>query len=153
MVRWLILALLPLAFGCAGSTASRGERLADAYRVLQASLLVRDYRTTATLLDARLRAAFLAELERAERNLSISELELLSMTMSADGERAETVSRITYFELPSTVLRTETLRVFWVFTEKEWIIEGVEGGPLSLSFPPQNGISSSPSPNPPTSSW
>ena len=153
MVRWLILALFPLVVGCAGSTATRGEKLADAYRMLQASLVVRDYRTTATLLDARLRAAFLAELERAERNLSITEIELLSMTMSADGERAETVSRLAYFELPSTVLRTEAVRVHWVYAGGEWRIQGMEGGPLPIPGPSQNGISSSPSPNPPASSW
>lgn len=120
--------------------------------MLHASLVVRDYRTLATLLEARLRSAFLADAEPAEKNLSITEIELISMTMSADGERAETVSRLSYFELPSTVVHTETIRVHWVYAGSEWLIEGVEGGPLPLPAPTQNGISSSPSSNPPSPS-
>jgi len=140
MLRWLILASLSLLVGCASTTANRGEKLADASRMLHAALAVRDFRTLASLLETRLQAAFLADSDAAERNLSITEIELLSMTMSADGEKAETVSRLSYFELPSTVVRTETIRVHWIYQEAEWRIERIEGGPLPLgTSPPHSG--------------
>lgn len=127
--------------------------------MLHASLVVRDYRTMATLLESRLRHAFQADAEEVEKKLSITEIELLSMTMSAGGEKAETLSRLSYFELPSTVVKTETIRVHWVYQAEEWLIERVEGGPLRLEpaggeapaapEDPQKGISSSPSSKPP----
>ena len=90
----------------------------------------------ATLLESKLRTAFLADAEEVEKKLSITEIELLSMTMSADGEKAETLSRISYFELPSTVVKTETIRVHWIYVDEEWLIERVEGGPLPLGAQP-----------------
>lgn len=100
--------------------------------MLHAALVVRDYRTMASLLEARLQAAFLADSDATEKNLSVTEIELLSMTMSADGDRAETLSRLSYYELPSTVVKTETVRVHWIYQETEWRIERMEGGPLPL---------------------
>lgn len=98
--------------------------------------MVRDYRSLASLLESRLQSTFLVDVEQVEKRLSITEIELLSMTMSADGEKAETLSRLSYFELPSTVVKTETIRVHWIYVDEEWLIERVEGGPLPLGAQP-----------------
>lgn len=114
--------------------------------MLHAALVVRDFRTMASLLETRLQAAFMADSAAAEKNLSVTEIELLSMTMSADGDRAETLSRLSYYELPSTVVETETVRVHWVYRDGDWRIEGVDGGPLPLARPGEtSGGGASPS--------
>lgn len=120
------------ALSCATASGSRAEHLANASRSFHDALLFQNYQAVAGHLLAELRPSFLTRAFGTERSLSVTELEIVSMTLAEDGTSARTLTRISYFELPSTTVRTEAAVVDWVHRDGAWHIERIEGGPLPV---------------------
>lgn len=136
MVRWvssLVFASWCLVgAGCATATAHRAEHLTNASRSFHDALLFRNYQVVASHLLAEHRPEFLSRSFGKEHTLSVTEVEILSVTLAEDGETAQTLTRLSFFALPSTTLHTESTVVHWVHRDGAWQIERIEGGPLPV---------------------
>lgn len=133
--RFALVAAVALA-GCASSKGRAGEQLHLASLELHDSLQFGDYRVIAQRLPYELRADFLARAYGVENSLSILELTTISVDVEPDGERAQTLTRISWYELPSTTVKTENVFVHWKRTgggaNGGWQIERIAGGPLPI---------------------
>lgn len=121
--------------GCA-TTGRAGEELHLASLELSDSLQFGDYRVIAQRLPAELRNEFLARAYGIEKSLSILEMTTISTTLEPDGSRAQSLIRMSWYELPSTIVKTDNVFVDWTRTgsgtNKSWQIERVSGGPLPI---------------------
>ncbi len=135
----MLLALLAvLSTGACATSASRaGEQLHMASLELHDALQFGDYRLIAQRLPSALRTEFLARAYGVEKTLSVLELTTISMELAADGESARTLTRLSWYELPSTVVNTENVFIDWKRTGKGsssgWLIERIDGGPLPIA--------------------
>lgn len=71
---------------------------------------------------------------RDDENLKVTEVEPDDLRLEAG--RATTVSRVTWYRLPSVNARTERMKVEWVERGGTWYVVAIDGGPLPLSAPP-----------------
>ena len=125
-----LLALLPIALGACGSTKSQGrEKLGLATRDVFDSLQYGDFQVVAQYLTPENRTDFLARAYGAEKNLKITEFSPVGMDLSEDESSARMVTRISWYELPSTSVKTENVFLDWRKKDGEWRIEQVVGGP------------------------
>lgn len=121
-----------VAAGCATATAQRAEHLTNASRSFHDGLLFRHYQLVSSHLLPEHRPEFLTRAFGVEETLSVTEVEILSATLAEDSKSAKTLTRLSFFSLPSTTLRTETVVVDWVHQDGTWLIERIEGGPLPV---------------------
>lgn len=131
----LPLLFLGISSGCAASRARAGERLHLASLELHDSLQFGDYRLIAQRLAPELRNTFLARAYGVEKSLSVLEMTTISVEMGDGGEEAQTLTRISWYELPSTIVKTDNIFVNWRWLgEKKggWRIEKIAGGPLPI---------------------
>ena len=129
--RVLLLALC-LAAGCASGPGTKAEQLALAVRDYHDALQFGDYQVIARYLQPAARADFLARAYGMEKSLSVLEFTPIATEMAADGESARMVTRLSWYELPSTVVRTENVFIVWKRRGEAWSIDAIEGGPLPV---------------------
>lgn len=93
----------------------------------------KDFTSASTLIVADRRQAFLdaREAKRDERDLTISDYELLELRLDPNGERAEVVSRITWFRLPSLSENSDTVVSELVREGSTWFIARQSRGPFT----------------------
>lgn len=91
-----------------------------------------DFRGAADLIVPERRDAFLAAREQAndERDLKITEYELDAAKLSADGLRAEVVSKMAWMRLPSVTVTERTVRTTFEWRTKTWMVVSVANGPF-----------------------
>jgi len=131
-----LLSALALATGCAAGPGAKSEQLALAVRDYHDALQFGDFQVIARYLRPAARADFLARAYGMEKSLSVLEFTPISSQNGPDGDSAFLVTRVSWYELPSTVVRTENVFVHWKRTDADtWAIESVEGGPLPVPPP------------------
>ncbi|MDQ3265073.1 MAG: hypothetical protein M3Y59_15675 [Myxococcota bacterium] len=93
----------------------------------------KDFQSASSLIVPERRAAFLAarDAQRDERDLSISDYELLEMRVEADGSRAEVVSRISWFRMPNLSEHSDTVITELVPVGTTWLIARQSRGPFT----------------------
>lgn len=142
--RCLSLVCLLALVGCSTGAARSTEALALAARDYHDALLYGDFQVIATYLTPAARADFLARAYGMEKRLSVLEFTPIGTDLHPDGDRARMVTRLSWYELPSTVVQTENVFLFWkrvgqgIGSEGRWMIERIEGGPLPVE-PPEDG--------------
>ena len=72
---------------------------------------------------------------REDRDLKVTEAELDDLKLRPDGT-ATTVTRLTWYRLPSVTTKTERVTLEWVDRDGVWYAAAIVGGPLPLSAPP-----------------
>lgn len=126
---------LVLILGCATTQAGRQEE-ADAVKSIAEAFHRRarwkDFSSAANLLVPDRRAAFSQARERQgdERDLTISDYELLELRLDPDGARAEVISRVSWLRLPSLSERADTVVTELVRVDRAWLIARQNKGPF-----------------------
>ncbi|MCI0573540.1 MAG: hypothetical protein L0Y66_22605 [Myxococcaceae bacterium] len=126
--------LLPLLLACA-HTEPRGS-LAELRPVVDQfhhALRWRDFRGAASVWVEEEREAFekARRTSRDERDLHVTDYELLDAKLLPDGQKAKVTSRIQWYRLPSVTEETETVVSHFVLRAGVWQLERQEGGPFS----------------------
>lgn len=139
------LLLLPLllvgTLSCAGGQKRAGEELHLAARDYHDALQYGDFQVIARYLPFEARADFLSRAFALEKALSVVEFLPIGTEIAPDGKRALMVTRLSWFELPSTVVKTENVLLHWrhegggLHSAGHWILERIEGGPLPVGGP------------------
>ena len=139
-LRTSLLALVVLAAaGCASGPDRVTDKLALASRNYHDALQFGDFQVIAHYLRPDARTDFLARAYGMEKTLSVLEFLTIGTEIHPDGERATMVTRLSWYELPSTVVKTENVFIRWkllgggVASEGNWIIDSIEGGPLPVA--------------------
>lgn len=127
---------------CASGKQRAGEELRLAARDYHDALQYGDFQVIARYLPFEERADFLTRAFALEKSLSVVEFLPVATEVSPDGKRALMVTRLSWFELPSTVVKTENVLLHWrlegggLHTPGHWILERIEGGPLPVGKAP-----------------
>lgn len=132
LVRFLPLLLLGTA--CASATGARGK-LDTAARDVFDALQFGDFQVVAAYLAPELRTEFLARAYGIEKKLEVIEFTPVGLDVDDAVERGRMVTRISWYELPSTSVKTENVFVDWRRGKAGWQIERIEGGPLPIPDP------------------
>lgn len=123
--------VLGLALGCSHSVfeASAGQLKSDA-EDFEKSLRFQDYGGAAQLVAPPRRQAFLAARRREANDLTITDMEVVDVQMSADGKQAVVVARMRWFKLPSASEVTAEVHEHWVSSGASWQLLSLQGGPF-----------------------
>jgi hypothetical protein len=133
----VLLGLL-LGGGCAHTKkASNLEALRPVVQSFHERIRWRDYRTAARYIVPERREDF--ERARRERNderdLTITDYEILEVQLSEDGQRATVTSRIQWVRLPSVSEQSATVTSEFIFQEGRWLLERQLVGPFDGDRP------------------
>lgn len=138
VLRRLLLLLVTVALlgtaACA-STVSARSKLDRAARDVFDALQFGDFQVVAAYLAPELRTAFLARAFGVEKTLEVVEFTPVGLDFDEDGQHGRMVTRLTWFELPSTVVKTENIFLDWKRAGEGWQIERIVGGPLPVPDP------------------
>ena len=123
--------MLGLALGCSHSVfeASAGQLKTDA-EDFEKSLRFKDYAGAAQLVAPPRRQAFLAARRREGEDLTITDMEVVDVQMSADGKQAVVMARMRWFKLPSASEVTAEVHEHWVASGASWQLLSFQGGPF-----------------------
>jgi hypothetical protein len=125
-----LLAWALLGVGCA-STGATLTTLKSTYEEFEQRIRwADDVGAAAQMVVAERRGAFIAARTRDAKDVSISEIELLDVHQSEDGEKATVTSRFRWVRLPSTSEKIEEVKSLWVARGGDWFLESMEGGPF-----------------------
>jgi hypothetical protein len=130
----LLVTVALLAAACA-STVSARSQLDRAARDVFDALQFGDFQVVAAYLAPELRTGFLARAFGVEKTLEVVEFTPVGLDFDEDGAHGRMVTRLTWFELPSTVLKTENIFLDWKRAGEGWVIERIVGGPLPVPDP------------------
>jgi hypothetical protein len=134
--RILLLALLGGA--CAHTPQSTGlEGLRPVVEDLHKRIRWKDFRGAARHIVPERREAFLQarrELQD-ERDLSITDFEVLEVTLEPDGMRAIVTTRFQWMRLPSPSEQTATVTSEFVFQQGAWLLVRMFEGPFDGELP------------------
>ncbi len=92
----------------------------------------KDYRQASDLLVPELRNVFTKQRLKLndEQNLTITEYELEDARVASDGMSASVVSRISWFRLPDSTVKSATPTSLFVWREAHWLLESQDEGPF-----------------------
>lgn len=126
---------LVLILLCACATPhSERQKLGLAQRDVLDALQFGDYQVVAQYVRPEKRSDFLSRAYGVEQSLKV--LELSTVSLDVFDERARSVARVSWYELPSTVVQTDTVFIDWVRAGEGWSIDAISGGPLQLEASP-----------------
>jgi len=132
----LLVALLGGA--CAHTPQSTGlEGLRPVVEDFHKRIRWKDFRGASRQIVAESREAFLrarAELHD-ERDLTITDFEVLDAQLTPDGMRAFVTARLQWMRLPSPSEQTATVTEEYVFRDKTWQLERMQDGPFAGELP------------------
>ena len=137
----LLALVLLAAIGCASGPNRHPEKLALAARNYHDALQFGDFQVISRYLHPAARTDYLARAYGMEKTLSVLEFTPIGTDMNPDGDAARMVTRLSWYELPSTVVKTENVFIEWkrigggVASDGDWTIESIEGGPLPVAAP------------------
>lgn len=138
MLRRSPLRLAPLvllaATACASAQSAR-SKLDLAARDVFDGLQFGDFQVVAAYLEPDLRTDFLARAFGVEKTLEVVEFTPVGLDVDEAAERGRMVTRISWFELPSTSVKTENVFLDWKRGKAGWQIERIVGGPLPVPDP------------------
>lgn len=134
--RHALLAVLTLLFAsaCASATSARAKLDLAARDVFDA-LQFGDFQVVAAYLEPEHRTDFLARAYGVEKKLTVVEFTPVGLDVDEAAEHGRMVTRISWFELPSTSVKTENVFVDWRRSKAGWRIERIVGGPLPVPGP------------------
>lgn len=123
--------LLGLALACSHSVfeTSAGHLKSDAEE-FEKSLRFQDYGGAAQLVAPPRRQAFLAARRREANDLTITDMEVVDVQMSADGKQAVVMARMRWVKLPSASEVTAEVHEHWVSNGSSWQLLSLQGGPF-----------------------
>jgi hypothetical protein len=94
------------------------------------SLRFQDYPGAAQLVTPSRRQAFLAARRKEGNDLTITDMEVIDVQMSADGKHALVMSRMRWVKLPSVTEVTAEVHEQWDAVGSSWQLVMLAGGPF-----------------------
>ena len=73
--------------------------------------------------------------QQDERDLSITDFEILEIALAEEGLNATVTTRLQWMRLPSASEQTATISSEFVFRDGAWLLERMEGGPFAGELP------------------
>ena len=134
--RFLLLALLGGA--CAHTPKSTGmEGLKPIVEQFNQRIRWKDFRGAARHIVPERREAFLKARRdmNDERDLSITDFEVLDAQLTADGMRGFVTTRLQWMRLPSPSEQTATVTEEYIYVDKTWQLERMLDGPFAGELP------------------
>lgn len=97
----------------------------------------KDFRGAARHIVPERREAFLEARRELQddRDLSITDFEVLEVTQAEDGMRATVTTRLQWMRLPSASEQTATVTLEFVFQHGTWLVERMLDGPFDGELP------------------
>lgn len=133
-----LLLLTLLGGACAHTPKSTGmEGLKPVVEDFHKRIRWKDFRGAARHLIPERREAFVrarSELHD-ERDLSITDFEILEAVLEPDGMRATVTTRLQWMRLPSASEQTATVTSEFVFRDGTWLLERMLDGPFAGELP------------------
>ena len=123
---------------CATASSAR-SKLDTAARDVFDALQFGDFQVVAAYLAPEHRTDFLARAYGMEKTLEVVEFTPVGLDVDEAAERGKMVTRLTWFELPSTSVKTENVFLDWKRDRNGWQIERIEGGPIPVPDPAAEG--------------
>jgi hypothetical protein len=145
MRRQLAIVVCLLHSGCA-TLLGKGdiEELKPAIESFHQKLRWKDFRVAAEGLVPERRTSFIKARVKTndERDLFITDFQLEDARISDDVMKADAVSTIKWYRLPSTTEETATVTSMYVWRDKRWLLESQDSGPFPdlLPAPPLPGV-------------
>lgn len=101
------------------------------------SIRWKDFRGAARHIVPESREPFLQAREEHNdnRDLSITDFEILEIALAPDGMKARVTTRLGWMRLPSPSEQTATITSVFVFRDDDWLLERMEGGPFAGELP------------------
>jgi hypothetical protein len=124
LLAWLLLGVV----GCHEGGATQAK-LKSSYEDFEQKARWGESAAVAQLLVPERRSEFLAARARDGKDLSITDIELMNVTLSDDGSHATVTSRWRWFRLPSTSEQVSESTAGWIARDGEWLLESMRGGP------------------------
>lgn len=134
----LLLFLALLGGACAHTPHSTGmEGLKPVVEDFHKRIRWKDFRGAARHIVPESREPFLRgrEEHNDDRDLSITDFEILEIALAPDGMKATVTTRLGWLRLPSPSEQTATVTSEFVFRDEEWLLERMEGGPFAGELP------------------
>jgi len=128
ITRPLLACLLLGVVGChePGATAAA---LKSTYEDFETKARWSETAAVAQLIVPERRDAFLAARSRDGSDLSITDIELVNVQQSEDGEHATVTSKWRWLRMPSTSEQSAESKAIWVARGGQWLLESMQGGP------------------------
>lgn len=144
-------------FFCACATVPKAdqEQLKPTIEGFHKAVRWKDYRQASDLLVPELRTVFTKERLKLDddKNLTITEYELEDARVASDGMSASVVSKVSWFRLPDTTVKSATPTSQFVWREAHWLLESMDEGPFpELKPAPDAAPKKKPSAPPPAGS-
>jgi len=125
-----LLAWALLGVGCASSGANLTTLKSTYEEFEQRIRWADDVGAAAQMVVPERRSAFITARTRDAKDVSISEIDLLDVHQSEDGQSATVTSRVRWVRLPSTSEQIADVKSLWVARGNDWLLESMEGGPF-----------------------
>lgn len=139
--------LLALVLGACATVSKKSnlETLKPTVERFHQAIRWKDFQSAARIIVPERRKDFQkARIElNDEKDLSITDYEIVDVKLSPDGNQATIQSRVQWMRLPSASERTALVTSEFVFRDGAWLLESQDEGPFEGELP-----SPSPSSNP-----
>jgi hypothetical protein len=124
-----LLAWALLGVGChvGGPSVST---LKSTYEEFELRVRWADAGAAAQMIVPERRAAFLAARTRDAADLSLTDVELIDVSVADDTQKAVVTSRYKWIRLPSASEKTDDAKSTWVVRGNDWFLESMQGGPF-----------------------
>lgn len=126
LLTWLILG------ACVHKPATSGlEGLKPVVEDFHQQVRWKNFGAAARMWVPEQREAFEKARRKEEKDLQITDYEIQSAELEADGQSARVVSRMQWLKLPSASEQSEQVTSHFVFRQGAWLLERQEGGPFA----------------------
>jgi uncharacterized protein YdiU (UPF0061 family) len=121
---------------CASVTAPKDSNLPEVVEAFHHAVRWQYNDTACARVDPRFASAFMDELEDLKDDLHITAWEIRHIDSLPDKKQAQVKIRLSYYKLPSTVIRNETIEQIWQQDKDKdrWYLLSQKNGPFE--FPP-----------------
>jgi hypothetical protein len=143
---WMRSVVILVASGCATVHQPEVDDLKPAIEAFHQRVRWKDFRAAADLIVPERRDSFLRARtkQRDERDLFISDFALDDAKVASTTGTARAVSHMSWYRLPSTTERTETITSVFVWRADAWLLESQIDGPFDDLKPSPEKVAAPP---------
>ncbi len=128
----LILALFCGLAGCSSITNPKDSDLAGVVKRFHHDLRWKIHQEAAARVNPEFRADFMDQIQDLKKDLNITDWDVRRVELDPDNKRAVIQVSISYYLMPSTVIREEKIEQVWMKLDDHWILMKIKGGPVEF---------------------
>jgi len=123
--------------GCAGTQKSDRALLPQAVELFHHDLRWKYFQSMVQKVDPRFSGDLLDWLEKNKDELNVVGWEVYRLEPLPESDQMRAAVRISYFQIPSTVLKEEIVKQIWKDEGGRWILISQKGGPFAIPLLPE----------------